>query len=427
MGGMETKICIVGLGYVGLPLAIEFAKQFDTIGFDINEKRIQELKNNLDRTNEISEETLKDSNLKLTTNELEISNYDFIIVAVPTPIDEAKKPNLDYLKNASKLIGRNLSKGSTIVYESTVYPGVTEEICTPLLEQESGLKVKQDFKVGYSPERINPGDKEHTIDKIIKIVSGIDEESLNTISKVYSQIITAGVFKAKDIKTAEAAKVIENIQRDLNIALVNELSLIFDKLNINTKEVLEAAGTKWNFHKYTPGLVGGHCIGIDPYYLAYKAEQLNFRPKLILAGRNTNEYMPKHLANLVISSLNDAGKVLKGSKVLLLGLAFKENINDTRNSKALDLITHLKEFHIDVIAHDPLVNADQNKIFEIENKKFEEIEKIDATILVTPHDKFKEITLEKLKQKMDHPILIDIKSFYDKEKAKELNFIYKSL
>lgn len=401
---------------------------FDTVGFDVNEKKISELRQGTDKMKEISYETLVTTKLNYTADPKDISGCDFIVIAVPTPIDEGFKPDLRYLKAASEVVGKNLSKNSIVVYESTVYPGCTEEVCIPVIEKESGLKCGTDFKVGYSPERINPGDKEHTVDKIIKIVSGTDEESLNTISEVYSKIIKAGVFKASNIKTAEAAKVIENIQRDLNISLVNELSLIFGKMGVNTIEVLDAAGTKWNFHKYKPGLVGGHCIGVDPYYLTYKAEQLGFHPRVILAGRHTNEYMSKHVANQVLTSLNLAGKVLKDSTVLIMGLTFKENVGDARNSKAKDLIKHLKEFNVNVMAYDPLLSKEEVKqLFDVENIDFNNIDKIDAAVLATPHEQFKNIPLESLKTKMDKPILIDVKSFYNKKNAEELGFIYKCL
>ncbi len=424
----NIKICVVGLGYVGLPLAVEFSKYFETVGFDINQKRIDELKKKKDRTNEVSKEELEKARIFFTTDASEIKKCNFIIVAVPTPIDKNKKPDLSYVKDASKIVGENLTKDSIVVYEPTVYPGVTEEICVPILEKYSGLKYKKKFKVGYSPERINPGDKEHTVDKIVKIISATDEESLKKIGEVYSKIVKAGLFKAKNIKTAEAAKVIENVQRDLNIALVNELALIFEKIGINTIDVIKAAATKWNFQSFYPGLVGGHCIGIDPYYLTYKAEQLGYKPKIILAGREINEYMAKHVANLVIKNLKRFKKKIEDSKVLILGLTFKENVPDSRNSKALDLINYLKEKGIEVIAFEPLLSKEEIKEkFGVENKKIKEIDKVDAVVLVNKHKKFKDISLEALKEKMDKPILIDIKSFFDKEEAEKLGFSYVSL
>ncbi len=417
-----TRICVVGLGYVGLPLAIEFSKHFEVIGFDVDEKRIDELKNKVDRTNEISKEEIEQCKVVFTDDSSKIKECDFVIIAVPTPIDNDKKPDLSFVKNASKLVGENLSKSSIVVYEPTVYPGVTEEICVPILEESSGLKYKEDFKVGYSPERINPGDKEHTVDKIVKVISGCDEESLGKIEEVYSKIVKAGVFKAKDIKTAEAAKVIENIQRDLNIALVNELCLIFEKIGINTKDVIEAAGTKWNFQKFYPGFVGGHCIGVDPYYLTYKAEEMGYVPKVILAGREINEYMALHVGKILIDKLK------KGSKVLVMGLTFKENVPDVRNSKALDLINHLKEHGIEVIGCEPLLSDDDVKDkFGVDNVKFDEVGKVDAVVVVNKHNDFKNISLEDLKQKMDNPTLFDIKGMFDKEEAEKLGFDYISL
>lgn len=423
----NPKICVIGLGYVGLPLAVEFAKYYTVTGFDTNSEKINDLKKGIDKTNEVSEKDLKKTKLRLTSNPKDIKESNFIIIAVPTPIDDSKKPNLKYVEDASKFVGKNLRKGAIVVYESTVYPGVTEEICLPILEKESGTKCGKDFKIGYSPERINPGDKDYTIDKIIKIVSGIDKESSDIIAKVYSKVIKAGVFKAKSIKTAEAAKVIENIQRDLNIALVNELSLIFDKMDIDTKDVLEAAGTKWNFHKYTPGLVGGHCIGVDPYYLTFKAAQLGYTPKVILAGRDINEYMSKHVADIIANEINKAGKKIRFAKVLIMGVTFKENVLDTRNSKVSDVITYLKEKEIEVVAYDPLVE-DIEKDFSIPKTDLKSSDKFDCTLVFSPHKIFSSITLDNLKQKMNpNPILIDIKGFYNKEEAIKKGFVYKKL
>ena len=346
---------------------------------------------------------------------------------MPTPITKTKKPDLTYLESASELVGKNLSSGSTIVYESTVYPGVTEEFCTPILEEKSGLKCGTDFKVGYSPERVNPGDHEHTIDKIVKIVSGSDKESLEIINSVYSKITQT--HKAPSIKVAEAAKVIENIQRDLNIALMNEFSLIFRKLGIETTEVLEAAGTKWNFHKYQPGLVGGHCIGVDPYYLTYKAEELGYHPEVILAGRRINDSMHKHIAQLLIKGLNNVGKVLKDSRILIMGLTFKENVKDLRNSRVKNLIEELKSYGMNIIGCDPLLtNEEVERTFGIKNNKFDEINNsLDAVILAVRHDQFKKINLDDLKQKMDKPVLVDVKNFFNREEAAEKRFVYKSL
>lgn len=423
------RICVVGLGYVGLPLAVAFARHFAVIGFDVNEKKVDDLKRGIDKTNEVASSDLKSSKITFTADEKGIKNADFVVIAVPTPIDKAKKPNLSYLESASEIVGRNLKKGAVVVYESTVYPGVTEEVCLPILEKESGLKCGTDFKIGYSPERINPGDREHTVDKIVKVVSGCDKETTDNIADVYGKIVKAGIFKAASIKTAEAAKVIENIQRDLNIALMNELSLIFSKLGIETKDVLEAAGTKWNFHKYSPGLVGGHCIGVDPYYLTHKALELGYHPRIILAGRELNEYMSKHVAENIVQMLNHSGKVLKNSKVLVMGLTFKENVPDIRNTKVKDIINHLKEYNVKVIAYDPLIQDEWfQKHFLIDRVNFDDIGRVDCVLVCSPHNEFKNITLEKLKKIMPSaPILFDVKGFYSKEEALEKGFLYRRL
>ena len=408
----NLKICVVGLGYVGLPLAVEFGKYLGVKGFDISEKRIKELKSFQDTTNELTPDELKNTRLEATSDPKAISESNFIIVAVPTPIDNNFNPDLKHVKSASQIVGKNMKKGTVVVYESTVYPGVTEEVCLPIIEKESGLKHKYDFKLGYSPERINPGDKEHTVDKIVKIVSGCDDEALEIISEVYAKIIKAGIHKAPDIKTAEAAKVIENIQRDLNIALVNELKIIFDKLGVDTNEVIEAAATKWNFHKYTPGLVGGHCIGVDPYYLTYKAKQTGYYPKVILAGRETNEFMAEYFAKKCIKALNDAGKILKDSTVLVMGLTFKENVKDARNSKAKELIKHLKDSGVNVTGYDPLLSNDMiEKEFGVKNHKLEDIDNIDAVIITSAHDEIKRISKKWYDKIMPKGrIIIDIKN-----------------
>jgi len=426
---MENKIiCVVGLGYVGLPLAVELGKFFKVIGFDINKRKIENLKEGIDENGEIEKEKLMNSNIFYIDNPEDIKKANFIVVCVPTPVNNAKKPDLSYLKKASEIVGKNLSKNSVVVYESTVYPGCTEEVCVPILEKYSNLKYKVDFKVGHSPERINPGDKEHTIDKIVKVVSGCDKETTEEIAKVYGKIIKAGIYKAPDIKTAEAAKVIENIQRDLNIALMNELSIIFNKFGINTKEVLKAAETKWNFHKYYPGLVGGHCIPVDPYYLAYKAEEIGYYPEIILAGRRINENMPKYVANLVIKGLNEKRKVLKESKVLIIGLTFKENVKDYRNSKVKDLIEELREYGIEILGCDSLLdNETVEKVFGVKNYKFDEIDKVDVIVVVHLHDCMKNISLEELKNKISEiPVLVDIKNVFDKRNYNK-GFLYYSL
>lgn len=426
---MIQKICVVGLGYVGLPLAIAFSKHFSVLGFDINPKRIDELKIGIDKTNEIQKDELVSENLEFTANPMRITEANFVIVAVPTPIDDENKPDLTMIRNASKIVGQNLPKKSIIVYESTVYPGVTEEICKPILEEESGLKCGVDFKIGYSPERINPGDKEHTLDKVVKVVSGMDEETLNIVAETYSKCVSAGVFRAKNIKTAEAAKVIENIQRDLNIALMNELFFIFEKLGLEMKDVLEAAETKWNFHKYRPGLVGGHCIGVDPYYLAHRALELGYVPKVILAGREINEAMSKYVANYITKKLKEIGKDPGKSKILIWGLSFKENVLDIRNSKIKDVINHLREYHPEIVGYDPLIEEDFEKNFSIKKVDFESISQIDCLLIFSPHQTYRKITLQDLRLKMtlNNPILFDVKGFYDQEEAVKLGFIYKRL
>jgi len=332
-GGIKIKICVVGLGYVGLPLAAAFSKFYEVNGFDVNKKRIEELREGIDRTGEVKSEELTKAKINLSNDPNVISESNFIIIAVPTPIDEYKKPDIRILLNASATVGKNLKKGSIVVYESTVHPGCTERDCIPILEKESGLKYLKDFKIGYSPERINPGDKVHKVENIVKVVSGCDKETLDIVAEVYSKIIKAGVYKAPSIKVAEAAKIIENTQRDINIALMNELKMIFDKAGINWKEVLEAAGTKWNFIKFTPGLVGGHCIGVDPYYLAHEAERLGHNPQIILSGRRINDYMAEYEAARMIKYMINKGLSIKGINILVLGGTFKPNVPDTRNSK----------------------------------------------------------------------------------------------
>ncbi|MGB0930048.1 MAG: nucleotide sugar dehydrogenase [Chitinophagales bacterium] len=342
----KTSLALIGLGYVGLPIALEFAKKMSVIGFDINQKRVSMMKEGVDPSNELSSKEFENKDIQFTHSIEDLRDARFYIVAVPTPIDEYKIPNLNPLRSASKFIGEVLKEGDYVVYESTVYPGCTEEECVPILEEMSGLKCGVDFKVGYSPERINPGDKEHTITKITKVVAGCDEEALNTIAAVYASIVEAGIFKASSIKVAEAAKVIENTQRDLNIALMNELSIIFDKMNISTIDVLAAAGTKWNFLPFTPGLVGGHCIGVDPYYLTYKAKELGYRPQIILSGRRINDDMSANIAKRIVQMLIKKGKSIHESKVLIMGVTFKENVSDIRNSKVVDLARELQSFSI---------------------------------------------------------------------------------
>ncbi|OGY43791.1 MAG: hypothetical protein A3J62_03685 [Candidatus Buchananbacteria bacterium RIFCSPHIGHO2_02_FULL_38_8] len=414
---METKICVVGLGYVGLPLACLLSKKYEVSGFDINGKKINDLKSGLDETGEVDD--LKKYHINYSADPKIIQEANFIIVAVPTPITEDRKPDLSPLESASKIVGENLTKGSIVVYESTVYPGCTEEVCIPILESKSGLKFGVDFQVGYSPERVNPGDKKNTIDKIIKVVSANNNETLKKLEEVYGSITK--IYSASSIKVAEAAKVIENVQRSLNIALMNELAIIFDKIGISTKEVIEAASTKWNFHKYTPGLVGGHCIGIDPYYLTYKAQQVGYDPQIILSGQGVNEYMAEFVAQ----------KLSNLKSVLIIGLTFKENVPDTRNSKAGDLIKHLKNKGSDVEAFDPLITtAVIKKEFKVESTNWPPGKKFDGIIIFSPHDEFKkgEYSLSNLKNICaENPILFDIKGFYEKAEAEKLGFKYLTL
>ncbi len=428
----NINISLVGLGYVGLPLAVAFAEKGEkVIGFDINKEKINLYKQGIDPTNEIGNEELKKiDNIIYTYDEEDLKKANFHIIAVPTPITEGKMPDLKPVIGASEIVGRNLCNGSYVVYESTVYPGVTEEICIPILERESGLKAGVDFKVGYSPERINPGDRVNTVKNIIKVVSGMDEESLRVIANVYEKVIEVGVHKAPSIKVAEAAKVIENSQRDINIAFMNELSIVFEKMNIDTKSVLEAAGTKWNFLKFTPGLVGGHCIGVDPYYFIYKAEQLGYHSQIILSGRRINEQMGKFIANKTIKKMIQSNIPIKNSKILIMGLTFKENCPDLRNSKVIDVIQELREYGIEVIVTDPL--ADKKEAineYGIELIEFEKVSNVQAIIVAVAHKEYQTIELNYFKkfyqESIDKPVLIDVKGIYDKKCAEELYNYYR--
>jgi len=423
----QEKLSVIGLGYVGLPLTISFAKKADVIGFDINKDKVDAYKRGIDVTNEVGNKSLRETSAFWTSNEKELQKAKFHIIAVPTPINTDKTPNLNSVIGASRIVGRNLIKGSIVVFESTVYPGVTEDICRPLLEKESGLICGIDFKIGYSPERINPGDRVHRLEAIKKVVSGMDEETLDIIAKVYGLIIKAGVYKAESIKVAEAAKVIENAQRDINIAFMNELSIIFNKLGIDTRAVLRAASTKWNFLQFTPGLVGGHCIGVDPYYLTYKAEQIGYHSQIILAGRKINDDMGKYVAENTLKQLIKADRQIKGCKVLVMGITFKENCPDIRNSKVIDIIKELKEYGIEIKVVDSL--AEESKVqreYGIKLSKLEDITDVDAVIFAVPHEKFKGITLKDLKKtyKDDKLVLIDIKGMFDRKEAEDLNYLY---
>jgi UDP-N-acetyl-D-galactosamine dehydrogenase len=426
----DEKIAVIGLGYVGVPLAISFAKEVNVIGFDINKEKVEKYKQGIDPTNELNKGDLDSTSIFFTSDEKELRKAKFYIIAVPTPINDDKTPNLSHLKSACKIVGRNLSSNSIVVFESTVFPGVTEEICMPILEKESGLVCGKDFKIGYSPERINPGDKVHTLEKITKIVSGMDDDALENISEIYEIIIKAGIYKSKSIKVAESAKVIENAQRDINIAFMNELSIIFNNMNINTKEVLEAADTKWNFLSFSPGLVGGHCIGVDPYYFTYKAEQLGYHSQIILAGRRINDKMSKYVAENIVKMLISADKKIKDAKVAILGITFKENCPDIRNTKVIDIINKLLEYGIKVIVSDPVANKDEvMKEYNIELVDLDAINDIDAIVFAVSHNEFNIIDLDKIKEMHNNhkPILIDVKGIFKKQDIKEIEGLYWSL
>ncbi|HHT9125411.1 MAG TPA: nucleotide sugar dehydrogenase [Candidatus Brocadiia bacterium] len=412
----ERIISVVGLGYVGLPVAVAFGKVRKTIGFDTNSKRIQEVKNGFDRTREVESEVLKSSNILFTDKLEDLKLANFHIVAVPTPVDAANRPDLTLVLRASETVGKALKLGDIVVYESTVYPGVTEEECVPVLELASSLKCGVDFKVGYSPERINPGDKEHAFTKIKKVVSGQDAETLGIVAQVYESVVTAGVHRATSIKVAEAAKVIENTQRDLNIALMNELALIFDLMGINTNDVLEAAGTKWNFLKFKPGLVGGHCIGVDPYYLTHKAEKLGYIPQVILAGRRINDGMGKFIAQRTVKEMILAGHNILNSTVTVLGLTFKENCQDLRNSKVIDIIRELQDYGVNVQVHDPIADhAEAEREYGIHLiTSMEKLKPADAVIAAVAHQQYLGMSVDRLTRLMNKkPVLIDVKCIFD--------------
>ncbi len=410
---MNKKICIVGLGYVGLPLAYAFAKKYDVVGFDINQQRINELNECFDRTLELEEEQLKEIKTKIKySNSIEdIEDCNIYIVTVPTPIDSSNRPDLTPLIKSSQTVGKVLKKDDLVIYESTVYPGVTEEVCVPELENTSRMKFNKDFYCGYSPERINPGDKEHTVTKILKVTSGSTPKITDFVDELYSSIITAGTFKASSIKVAEAAKVIENTQRDVNIALINELALIFDNIGIDTNEVIEAAATKWNFIKLKPGLVGGHCIGVDPYYLTYKSQELGYKPNLILGARQINSGMGKYIAERVIKLMIKKGLKIKDSKVLILGFTFKENCPDIRNTRVIDIVDELKEYGCNVNIYDPWAKEEEVKAeYGLELLKEFEFSEFDSIILAVSHNEFK--TLEY--NKTDNQVIFDVKAVLDK-------------
>lgn len=421
------KIAVIGLGYVGLPLAAHLSRHFSVIGYDNNETNIAELKRGHDRTMELNDTELKKANIYFTSDSADLTSCRLFIVAVPTPVDHFHVPDLTAMENASAIIGRHLSAGSCVVYESTVYPGVTEDICVPILEREANLQFGRDFAVGYSPERINPGDKIHSLDKTVKIISASDNDTLDFLEAVYGSIVKAGLHRASSIKVAEAAKVIENTQRDINIALMNELSIIFNKMGIDTVEVLEAAETKWNFLSFRPGLVGGHCIGVDPYYLTYKAESIGYRPEVILSGRRINDNMGKYIAERTIKLLIAAEKQVRNTRVAILGLSFKENVPDLRNTRVIDIIRELKEYGVEVLVHDPLAIPEEARLhYGVELVSMKDIHDVDAVVLAVAHRAYQDMGLTRIAAlcRKGCPILIDIKAVFEPQQARSLGINY---
>ena len=413
-----ATVAIVGLGYVGLPVAVAFGKQRPTIGYDLSRRRVENLRHMVDVTGEVSTaELIAARHWHPTTDARELEKADFIIVAVPTPINAARQPDLKPLESASEAVGRHMKRGAIVIYESTVYPGCTEEICVPILEKHSGMRWRQDFHVGYSPERINPGDKQHTFTKIKKIVSGDDAETLEKVAGLYGSVVTAGVYRASSVRVAEAAKVIENTQRDLNIAFVNELAIIFEKLGLDTNDVLQAAGTKWNFLPFRPGLVGGHCIGVDPYYLTHKAELAGYHPEVILAGRRINDEMGAHIARKTVQQMIHAGRNIKGARVNILGLTFKENVPDIRNSKVIDIIRELQEFGVETTVHDPLAShEDALHEYGLRLCDWDTLPAADAVVMAVSHKQFLEAPQsEMLKKMVRNGVLVDVKAALDAE------------
>ncbi|MGI6713433.1 MAG: nucleotide sugar dehydrogenase [Bacillota bacterium] len=426
----QEKISVIGLGYVGMPIAVAFAKKVNVIGFDLNEKKIELYKSGIDPTNEVGNEAIKNTTVEFTADETRLKEAKFHIVAVPTPINSDKTPNLAPVEGASTIVGRNLTKGSIVVYESTVYPGVTEDICIPILEKESGLKCGVDFKIGYSPERINPGDKVHTLERITKIVSGMDDESLEEIAKVYELVIEAGVHRASSIKVAEAAKVVENSQRDINIAFMNELAMVFDRMEIDTNDVIEAMNTKWNALKFYPGLVGGHCIGVDPYYFIYEAEKLGYHSQIILSGRKINDGMGEFVADAIIKKLVLANKVVKQAKVVILGITFKENCPDTRNSKVADIIKTLNEYGIEPIVVDPQADKeDAKQEYGVDLVEIDNVKDADCLVFAVAHDEFKAMNMKQINGMFkncinEEKVIIDVKSILEKDEIIKAGYSY---
>ncbi|MGN1170350.1 MAG: nucleotide sugar dehydrogenase [Lachnospiraceae bacterium] len=425
----EEKLSLVGLGYVGMPIAVAFSRKINVVGFDLNQKKIELYQSGIDPTKEVGDEAIKACTVDFTCDETKLREAKFHIVAVPTPVNPDHTPDLTPVEGASRVLGRNLTKGSVVVFESTVYPGVTEDICVPILEKESGLKCGVDFKIGYSPERINPGDKVHRLETITKIVSGMDDETLDEIAKVYELVVDAGVYRAQSIKVAEAAKVIENSQRDINIAFMNELSIIFNKMGIDTKSVLEAAGTKWNFLKFFPGLVGGHCIGVDPYYLTYKAEQLGYHSQIILSGRRINDDMGKYVAESLIKNLIKADIPVKNARVAILGFTFKENCPDTRNTKVIDIVKELREYGIEPMITDPVADkAEAEREYGVKLVSRDEIKDMDAVILAVSHREFESLTMKDFDglfaERHQKKVLSDIKGMLDRDAYENAGYLY---
>ena len=429
----EDKLALVGLGYVGMPIAVAFAKQIKVIGFDFNEAKIEKYKRGIDPTQEVGDEAVKNTTVEFTADPAKLREAKFIIVAVPTPVNDDHTPDLTPVEGASKFVGQNLTKGTVVVFESTVYPGVTEETCIPIIEKESGLKCGTDWKIGYSPERINPGDKVHRLETITKIVSGMDGETLDTVAKVYELVVKAGVHRADSIKVAEAAKVIENSQRDINIAFMNELSIIFHKMGIDTKSVLEAAGTKWNFLHFQPGLVGGHCIGIDPYYLTYRAEQFGYHSQIILAGRRINDDMGKYVPESMVKLLIKDDIAVKNARVVILGFTFKENCPDTRNSKVFDIVKELREYGIEPMIVDPEGDAEEaKKLYGVTFSSMDDVHDADAVLMAVKHKEFEAFTPESI-SKLYKPefqggksskVFVDLKGLFNKDSFKEPEWMY---
>lgn len=422
----KDKIAVVGLGYVGLPLAVHLSKHFDVVGYDLKKERVDELNAGTDRTLEIADEELKKANVSFTCDPGDLAKCRLIIVAVPTPIDEYRAPDLAPLRGSSQTVGENMSKGSCVVFESTVYPGATEEVCVPILEKCSGMKCGVDFTIGYSPERINPGDKEHTLENVVKIISASDDASLDVLDGVYGKVVKVGLHRASSIKVAEAAKVIENTQRDLNIALMNELAMIFDKMGIDTTEVLAAAGSKWNFLKFKPGLVGGHCIGVDPYYLTFKAESMGYHPEMILSGRRINDGMGKFVTERIVKMLIQSRKHVRGSKVAILGLTFKENVPDLRNTRVVDIVNELNEYKVNVFVNDPMADpAEAKHYYGIDLIELDAIKDMDAVVIAVEHDAYKNLGLGGIADLCEgDSIVVDVKGTYTPADAEKLNIQY---